>query len=389
MNFWNQELSLLKAEGLHRELKRLESSQSPRVIIDNREVIMLASNNYLGLSTEQEIKEAVIRVIQKYGTGSGGSRLTTGNYDLHEQLEKELADFKNTEDALVFNTGYMANLGVLATVVGSEDVIISDKLNHASIIDGCRLSKAKFLVYKHGNLARLENILKRSSKYRRRLIVTDGVFSMDGDLAPLPEIVELAEKYQALVMVDDAHGTGVLGSKGAGTIEHFGLEGKIDIQVGTLSKALAAEGGFVAGSKNLIDLLRNKARSFIYSTALAPATIAASLASLRYLQSHPELLKNLWRNINLLKDGLEDSGYELLPSNSAIIPIMIGDREKTMELSKALLVEGVLAPGIRPPTVAEGTSRIRVTVMASHSVTDIEEVLDIFARVRRELKLIR
>ena len=389
MNFWNQELSLLKAEGLHRELKRLESSQSPRVIIDNREVIMLASNNYLGLSTEQEIKEAVIRVIQKYGTGSGGSRLTTGNYDLHEQLEKELADFKNTEDALVFNTGYMANLGVLATVVGSEDVIISDKLNHASIIDGCRLSKAKFLVYKHGNLARLENILKRSSKYRRRLIVTDGVFSMDGDLAPLPEIVELAEKYQALVMVDDAHGTGVLGAKGAGTIEHFGLEGKIDIQVGTLSKALAAEGGFVAGSKDLIELLRNKARSFIYSTALAPATIAASLASLRYLQSHPELFKNLWRNVNLLKDGLEDLGYELLPSNSAIIPIMIGDREKTMELSKALLVEGVLASGIRPPTVAEGTSRIRVTVMASHSVTDIEEVLDIFARVRRELKLIR
>lgn len=389
MNFWNQELSLLKAEGLHRELKRLESSQSPRVIIDNREVIMLASNNYLGLSTEQEIKEAVIRVIQKYGTGSGGSRLTTGNYDLHEQLEKELADFKNTEDALVFNTGYMANLGVLATVVGSEDVIISDKLNHASIIDGCRLSKAKFLVYKHGNLARLENILKRSSKYRRRLIVTDGVFSMDGDLAPLPEIVELAEKYQALVMVDDAHGTGVLGSKGAGTIEHFGLEGKIDIQIGTLSKALAAEGGFVAGSKDLIELLRNKARSFIYSTALAPATIAASLASLRYLQSHPELFKNLWRNVNLLKDGLEDLGYELLPSNSAIIPIMIGNREKTIELSKALLVEGVLVPGIRPPTVAEGTSRIRVTVMVSHSVTDIEEVLDIFARVGRELKLIR
>jgi 8-amino-7-oxononanoate synthase len=389
MNFWNQELSLLKAEGLHRELKRLESSQSPRVIIDNREVIMLASNNYLGLSTEQEIKEAVIRVIQKYGTGSGGSRLTTGNYDLHEQLEKELADFKNTEDALVFNTGYMANLGVLATVVGSEDVIISDKLNHASIIDGCRLSKAKFLVYKHGNLARLENILKRSSKYRRRLIVTDGVFSMDGDLAPLPEIVELAEKYQALVMVDDAHGTGVLGSKGAGTIEHFGLEGKIDIQIGTLSKALAAEGGFVAGSKDLIELLRNKARSFIYSTALAPATIAASLASLRYLQSHPELFKNLWRNVNLLKDGLEDLGYELLPSNSAIIPIMIGNREKTIELSKALLVEGVLVPGIRPSTVAEGTSRIRVTVMVSHSVTDIEEVLDIFARVGRELKLIR
>jgi len=385
MKSWNQELSLLKAEGLHRELRRLESAQSPRVIIDNREVIMLASNNYLGLSTEQGIKEAVIRVIQKYGTGSGGSRLTTGNYDLHEQLERELADFKKTEDALVFNTGYMANVGVLTTVVGAEDVIICDKLNHASIIDGCRLSKAKLLVYKHGDLARLEKILKRASKYRRRLIVTDGVFSMDGDLAPLPEIVELAEKYQALVMVDDAHGTGVLGSKGAGTIEHFGLEGKIDIQIGTLSKALAAEGGFVAGSKELIDLLRNKARSFIYSTALAPATIAASLASLRYLQSHPELLNNLWRNINLLKDGLEDLGYELLSSNSAIIPIMIGNTEQTMRLSKSLLEEGVLAPGIRPPTVPRGMSRIRVTVMANHSVADIKEVLEVFTGVKKEI----
>jgi predicted pyridoxal phosphate-dependent acyltransferase len=389
MNFWVEELSLLKEEGLHRELKRLESSQSPRVIIDNQEVIMLASNNYLGLSTRKEIKEEVIQVIEEYGTGSGGSRLTTGNYDLHEELESKLANFKETEAALVFNTGYMANLGVLTTVVGAEDVIICDKLNHASIIDGCRLSKAKLLVYKHGNLERLEMILKRSSKYRKKLIVTDGVFSMDGDLAPLPEIVELAKKYQALVMVDDAHGTGVLGKKGSGIVEYFDLKGKIDIQLGTLSKALGSEGGFVAGSKDLIDLLRNKARAFIYSTALAPATIGASLASLNYLQSHPELIKKLWRNIKLLKDGLEDLGYDLLPSNSAIIPIMIGDTEKTMKLSKSLVKEGVLAPGIRPPTVPRGMSRIRVTVMANHSSEDIEEALDIFARAGREVGLIR
>jgi len=388
MNEWSSELNILKEEGLYRQLRRLEAAQAPRTIINGQEVIMLASNNYLGLSTQPGIKEEVIRVIEKYGTGSGGSRLTTGNYDLHEELERELADFKGTEDALVFNTGYMANIGILTTVVGSEDVIICDKLNHASIIDGCRLSKARLMVYRHNDLERLERVLKRTSKYRRRLIVTDGVFSMDGDLAPLPGIVELATKYDALVMVDDAHGTGVLGQQGTGSIEYYGLKDKIDIQLGTLSKALAAEGGFVAGSKSLIDLLRNKARSFIYSTALAPGTIVASLASLRYLKNHPEIITTLWEKIDLLKSGLDSLGYDLAPSNSAIIPIIIGDKEETMKLSAGLLKEGILAPGIRPPTVSAGTSRIRVTVMANHTRADIKKALDSFARVGRKLDLI-
>lgn len=388
MQEWSVEIELLKSEGLYREVRSLEDSQAPRTVTEGREIILLASNNYLGLTTEPKVKRQTIEIIEKYGTGSGGSRLTTGNYDLHQRLERELADFKQTEAAIIFNTGYMANLGVLSTVVGDGDLIISDELNHASIIDGCRLSKAEVSIYKHADLEDLEIKLKEGQDYRRRLIVTDGVFSMDGDVAPLPGIVDLAQKYQALVMVDDAHGTGVLGANGGGSIEHFGLEEEIDIQLGTLSKALAAEGGFIAGDQVLIDLLRNKARPFIYSTALAPGTIAAGLASLQYLRGNPQILRRLWRNIDLLKFGLKDLGYRLLSSDSAIIPILIGNEEKTMEVSQKLLEEGVLAPGIRPPTVPAGKSRIRATVMANHQIKDIEEVLEVFSRVGKELSLI-
>ncbi|KXS43034.1 8-amino-7-oxononanoate synthase [Candidatus Frackibacter sp. WG12] len=389
---WHKELSreidLIKQKGLYRQLKRLESSQAPRTVINGKEVIMLASNNYLGLTIEPEIKQKTIETVKEYGTGSGGSRLTTGNYDLHQSLESELANFKDTEAAIIFNTGYMANLGVLTTVVGQKDLIISDELNHASIIDGCRLSKAEVVIYKHKDLKDLELKLQKGKNYRRILIVTDGVFSMDGDLTPLPGIVDLASKYQALVMVDDAHGTGVLGESGAGIVEHFNLKNEVDIQVGTLSKALAAEGGFIAGNKLLVDLLRNKARSFIYSTALAPSAIEAGLSSLQYLYNNPQILRRLWRNINLLKSGLKDLGYQLLPSNSPIIPIMIGDEEETIELSHRLLEEGILAPGIRPPTVPKRTSRIRTTVMANHQIKDIEEALEVFAKLGRELNLI-
>ncbi|WP_218124638.1 MULTISPECIES: 8-amino-7-oxononanoate synthase [unclassified Candidatus Frackibacter] len=392
MEEWHKELSreidLIKQKGLYRQLKRLESSQAPRTVINGKEVIMLASNNYLGLTIEPEIKQKTIETVKEYGTGSGGSRLTTGNYDLHQSLESELANFKDTEAAIIFNTGYMANLGVLTTVVGQKDLIISDELNHASIIDGCRLSKAEVVIYKHKDLKDLELKLQKGKNYRRILIVTDGVFSMDGDLTPLPGIVDLASKYQALVMVDDAHGTGVLGESGAGIVEHFNLKNEVDIQVGTLSKALAAEGGFIAGNKLLVDLLRNKARSFIYSTALAPSAIEAGLSSLQYLYNNPQILRRLWRNINLLKSGLKDLGYQLLPSNSPIIPIMIGDEEETIELSHRLLEEGILAPGIRPPTVPKRTSRIRTTVMANHQIKDIEEALEVFAKLGRELNLI-
>ncbi|WP_027338855.1 8-amino-7-oxononanoate synthase [Halonatronum saccharophilum] len=385
MSRWKSELDSLKKEGLYRRLRVLEGSQSPRTIVDGREVIMLASNNYLGLSTNKQVKEEVIEIVRRYGIGSGGSRLTTGNYDLHRELEKRLAQFKETEDALVFNTGYMANIGVLTTLVGKGDIIICDKLNHASIIDGCRLSKAKLRVYRHNNMEQLERKLQGAGKYRRRLIVTDGVFSMDGDLAPLDQIVNLARKYDAMVMVDDAHGTGVLGKNAGGSVEYFGLEGQVDIQLGTLSKALGSEGGFVAGSRELIDLLRNKSRSFVYSTALSPSTIGGSLASLRYLTEHPEIIEKLWNNIKFLKSGLEDLGYDLLPSNSAIIPIIIGDAKRATSLSKALLEEGVLAPAIRPPTVAKGSSRLRVTVMANHSRSDLEEALRAFAKVKSEI----
>jgi len=388
MEKWSRELEVLKEEGLYRQLKVLESAQAPRAVIAGQEVIMLASNNYLGLSVNSEIKDKVMETIKEYGTGSGGSRLTTGSYDLHQRLEEKLADFKSTEASLVFNTGYMANVGVLTTVVGAGDLIISDQLNHASIIDGCRLSKAETTIYRHGDLEDLEKKLQLGANYEQRLIVTDGVFSMDGDLAPLTEIVRLAKKYQALVMVDDAHGTGVLGKSGAGISEHFDLKDQIDIQVGTLSKALAAEGGFVAGSQELIDLLRNKARSFIYSTALAPATIMAGLAAGTYLEENPQLLDQLWDNIKLLTTGLKELGYQLVPSHSAIIPIMIGDENKTVELSKELLEAGVLAPGIRPPTVAGGTSRIRTTVMANHKRQDIEEALESFAEVGKKLGII-
>ncbi|GAB6099349.1 8-amino-7-oxononanoate synthase [Halanaerocella petrolearia] len=388
MKDWVGELDRLKEVGLYRELSVLEDAQAPQTIVDGQEIIMLASNNYLGLSVNPKVKDEVIKIVEDYGTSSGGSRLTTGNYDLHQELEEKLANFKKSEAAIVFNTGYMTNLGVLTTVVGDEDLIISDELNHASIIDACRLSKAEVAIYQHANLDDLRAKLEAGQNYNRRLIVTDGVFSMDGDLAPLPAIVELAQEYNALVMVDDAHGTGVLGENGAGSSQYFNLQDEVDIQVGTLSKALAAEGGFVAGSQELIDLLCNKARSFIYSTALAPGTIAASLASLQYLQDNPQVLERLWRNIKLLKTGLQDLGYQLLPSNSAIIPIMIGDEEETMKLSRSLLEEGILAPGIRPPTVPEGTSRIRVTVMANHQVQDLERSLTSFSKAGKELDLI-
>jgi len=384
MEEWTRELNRLQEDGLYRNLQTITTAQTPTTVVDGQEVIMLASNNYLGLTNNREVKDATIEVIREYGTGAGGSRLTTGNYDLHEQLEEKIAQFKGTEAALVFNTGYMANLGVLSTVLTEDDLILSDQLNHASIIDGCKLGGATVEVYQHGNPNHLEEKLRKNYQdYNNILIVSDGVFSMDGDLAPVPEIVDLATEYNALVMIDDAHGTGVVGAKGKGVVDYFDLVEEVDIQVGTLSKALAGEGGFVAGSQELIDLLRNKARSFIYSTALAPGTIASSLTAINYLEQHQQLVSELHTNINFLKSSLEELGYQLLDSSSAIIPIMIGSEKKALQLSQQLLDEGVLAPAIRPPTVPEGTSRIRATVMANHSHEDLREVVDAFALLKK------
>ncbi|MDF9408077.1 MAG: 8-amino-7-oxononanoate synthase [Pelotomaculum sp. PtaB.Bin013] len=384
MNFVVEEMEQLLKKGYYRQMRRLDGSQASRTVIGGKECVLLSSNNYLGLTEHPEVKEAAKLAVDRWGAGSGGSRLITGNYALHEEMEKEIARFKREEGAITFSSGYMANFGVIQALVDRGDVVLSDELNHSSIVDGCRLSRAKVKVYRHRDMEHLEKILRQAKGYRRRLIVTDGVFSMDGDLAPLPDIVALAGQYGAFVMVDDAHGTGVLGRRGAGTVEHFGLEGKVQVQMGTLSKALGSAGAYVAGKRELIDYLRNKTRSFIYSTAPAPAAVGAALAALRLVERQPEIRAQLWENARYLRVGLKSMGYKVPSEDSPIIPVLIGDADKTMHLAQALLEEGVFAPGIRPPTVPQGTCRIRATVMAIHTRGDLDQALSAFARAGRD-----
>lgn len=383
-----EQLADIRRQGLFRELKTLSGPQEPVVVKDGRECLLMASNGYLGLAAHKEVIAASLEATAKFGTGSGGSRLISGNTFLHEELENALADFKGTEAAIVFNTGYMANLGVISSLAGQGDVIFSDELNHASIIDGCRLSRAKVKVYRHGDLGHLENLLAEEPPGGRKLIVTDGVFSMDGDIAPLPGIVKLAGEYGAMVMVDDAHGTGVLGAKGRGTAEYFGLKDQVDIQMGTLSKALGSEGGFVTGSKELIQYLRNRARPFIFSTGLAPGVVAAALAALKVVELEPWRRERLKENAGRLREGLKAMGYKVIPTETPIIPVLVGEAETTLALARALDEGGVFAPAIRPPTVPPGTCRIRVTVMASHTAGHIDRALDIFREAGRKVGLI-
>lgn len=382
-----EQLAGIRKQGLFRELKTLSGPQEPVVIKDGRECLLMASNSYLGITTHKEVVAAALEATANYGTGSGGSRLISGNTVLHEELERALADFKGTEAAIVFNTGYMANLGVISSLADQGDVIFSDELNHASIIDGCRLSRAKVKVYRHGDLNHLESLIAEELSGGRKLIVTDGVFSMDGDLAPLPGIVELAREYGAMVMVDDAHGTGVLGANGQGTAEHFGLKEQIDIQLGTLSKALGSEGGFAAGDEELIQYLRNRARTFIFSTGLAPGVIAAALAALKVVDLEPWRRERLKENANRLREGLTAMGYRVIPTETPIIPVLVGEAETTVALARALDEGGVFAPAIRPPTVPPGTCRIRVTVMASHTTEHIDRALEVFREAGRQVGL--
>ena len=388
MDLLKEELRYLKKHNLYRQLKCLDGPQAARTIVDRRSCILLSSNNYLGLTEHPEVKAAASKAVAEWGTGAGGSRLTTGSFRLYEELENEITRFKRTEAAVVFNTGYMANLGVITALTDKKDVVISDELNHASIIDGCQLSRAEKKIFRHRDMVHLEELLQQTQKYRRRLIVTDGVFSMDGDIAPLPEIIILAKRYNALVMVDDAHATGVLGNRGAGTAEHFNLEGEIPIQMGTLSKSLGSAGAYVTGQRELIDYLINKARSFIFSTALPPAAIGAAIAAIRIIEQNPEILKKLWANTYYLRSGLKKLGYHLLAQETPIIPILIGNDQKTMQIAQALLDRGVFASGIRPPTVPPGTSRIRVTVMATHTKEDLDLALNAFEEVGKEMGLI-
>ncbi|MFF2589787.1 8-amino-7-oxononanoate synthase [Peribacillus butanolivorans] len=380
---WEKELQKIKEGGLYRQLQTVETmSDQGYAMVNGHKMMMFASNNYLGLANDRRLIEASVQATQRFGTGSTGSRLTTGNTIVHEKLEKRLAEFKQTDSAIVLNTGYMANIAALTTLVGKDDLILSDEMNHASIIDGCRLSRAETIIYRHADLLDLEMKLQINTRYRKRIIVTDGVFSMDGDIAPLPGIVELAKRYDALVMVDDAHATGVLGKDGRGTSEHFGLKGKIDIEMGTLSKAVGAEGGYIAGSRSLVDYVLNRARPFVFSTALSAGVVASALTAVDIIQSEPERRVRLRAMSQRLYNELTSLGYTVSGGETPILAIICGEPEQAMFLSKELHKHGIYAPAIRPPTVPSGTSRIRLTLMATHQEEQMSHVIDVFRTIR-------
>ncbi|MGR3311081.1 MAG: 8-amino-7-oxononanoate synthase [Candidatus Brocadiales bacterium] len=386
MDFLIDKLKELKESGLFRDLKTVEGAQEPFLKIDGKRYLSFCSNNYLGLASHPKVMQAATEAIEKYGWGAGASRLVSGNTALHERLEEEIALFKHTEDSIVFPTGYMANIGAICSLVSQGDIVIGDILNHASIVDGCRQSGATFRFYPHCDMNKLEHILRKASEYRKRLIVTDSVFSMDGDIAPLPEIVDLAQRYNAMTMIDEAHGTGVFGKGGRGVAEHFNLEGRIDVVMGTLSKAMGSLGGFVAGSRDLAAYLRNRARSFMYTTALPPAVCAASIAALRLIQEEPSLREMLWRNASCVEEGLKKIGLykgvgaycntPMLTQKGPIFPIIIGESRRALEVSNQLFEENIFIPAIRPPTVPEGTSRLRLTVMSTHTPEHIHKLID-------------
>jgi 8-amino-7-oxononanoate synthase len=381
------ELKRIKESGLYRQMKYLQSPQQPYVKIAGKSYLMLSSNSYLGLCNDQRLKQAAMDAMEKYGVGSGGSRLTTGSYEVHKKLEDEIAAFKRAEAALLFNTGYMANVGAISSIAGKDWVIFSDRFNHASIIDGCRLSGAEIIIYEHCDASDLET-KAHSHRGRRALVVTDGIFSVDGDIAPLPEIVQVAKKYNMLLMVDDAHATGVLGENGGGTADYFGLQNEIDIQMGTFSKALASEGGFIAGNRGLIDYLANKARSFIFSTALAPATVAVSLRALEIVQAEPRLRQSLIANSAWFREKLREIGFEIMDFPTPIISIVLGPPDLTVNFSNRLMGEKIFVSAIRPPTVPQGTSRLRINLMATHTADDLAPVIDSMASIGKELGIL-
>lgn len=383
------ELDEMKQQGTFRTLIPLESDQASKVVIDGKELIQLSSNNYLGLTTHPRLVEASIKAAEKFGAGTGSVRTIAGTFTMHEELETKLAEFKHTEAALVFQSGFTTNQGVLSSILTKEDVVISDSLNHASIIDGIRLTKAARKVYNHVDMEDLERALKESADYRVRLVVTDGVFSMDGNIAPLPEIVELAEKYDALVMVDDAHASGVLGQNGRGTVNHFGLDGRVHIQVGTLSKAVGVLGGYVASTRTLIDYLIQKGRPFLFSTSHPPAVTAACIEAINVLIEEPELIEKLWDNAKFFKKGLEDLGFDTGKSETPVTPVIVGDEALSHQFSDKLREYGVFAQGIAFPTVAKGHARVRTIVTAEHSKEELQTALDIFEKAAKELNILK
>jgi glycine C-acetyltransferase len=388
LGFVEEELDELREKGLFRRLRELESPQGPRAVFDGREVINLSSNNYLGLTTHPRLVRAALEATEHFGAGSGSVRTIAGTMTLHEELERRLAAFKHTEAALVFQSGFTCNTGIIPVLVGEGDAILSDALNHASIIDGIRLTRAERKIWPHADMNALEAALKETQSARRRLVITDGVFSMDGDIANLPDIVALAERYNAIVFVDDAHSSGVLGKNGRGSVDHFGLHGRVHVQVGTLSKALGALGGYVASTQGLRDLLIHRGRPFLFSTSHPPAVAAACIAAIDVLENEPELIDRLWENTRYFKTGLRRLGFNTGSSESPITPVIAGEGRKAMELSDRLFAEGVFAQGIGYPTVPEGKARVRTIVTATHTTADLDQALAAFERAGRALGLL-
>lgn len=388
--FLSENLDVLKSKGLYNVINVLEGANGPVIKIDGRELINLSSNNYLGFATNERLKKADIEAVNKYGVGAGAVRTINGTMDIHSKLEKKLAEFKHTESAIAFQSGFNCNMGAISAVMDKDDAILSDELNHASIIDGCRLSRAKIIRVKHSDMEDLRlqaKLAKESGLYKKIMYITDGVFSMDGDVAKLPEIVEIAKEFDLITYVDDAHGSGVMG-KGAGTVHHFGLSKEIDFQIGTLSKAIGVVGGYVAGTKDLIDWLKVRARPFLFSTSLTPGSAAACIEAIDMMTESPEYNEKLWENGNYLKAGLKKLGFNIGHSETPITPVIIGDEVKTQAFSKKLFEEGVYCKSIVFPTVPMGTGRVRNMPTAAHTKELLDEALKIYEKVGKELGVI-
>ncbi|HGV8372103.1 TPA: glycine C-acetyltransferase [Enterococcus faecium] len=388
--YLEKELDQLKEKGLYNTIDILESENVACIIVDGKKMINLASNNYLGFANREELKKACIEATETYGVGAGAVRTINGSLKIHQQLEEKIAEFKGTEAAIAFQSGFNCNMGAISAVMTKEDAILSDELNHASIIDGCRLSGAKIIRIKHQDMKDLEKKAKEaieSKKYKKIMYITDGVFSMDGDIARLPEIIPIVEKYGLITYVDDAHGSGVTG-KGAGTVKHFGLSDKIDMQMGTLSKAIGVVGGYVAGSKTLIDWLKARSRPFLFSTSLTPGAAAAALASITLMQEHPELVEKVWENANYFKEELKKVGYNIGMSETPITPVILGDEKVTQTFSKKLIEHGIYAKPIVYPTVPLGTGRIRNMPTAEHTREMLDEAVAVYQKIGKEMEII-
>jgi glycine C-acetyltransferase len=389
LRYLSDELNRLREQKLYQKLRILETEQLPVSRFDGREVVNLSSNNYLGLTTHPKLKQRALEAIEKFGVGSGAVRTIAGTMTVHMALEEKIARFKRAEASVVFQSGFTANAGTVQAILGRDDVIISDELNHASIIDGCRLSRAEIKVFPHKDVEGCEKILKELSGHKgRKLLITDGVFSMDGDIAPLPQLVELAERYGCIMMIDDAHASGVLGSNGRGTVDHFNLHGRVDIEVGTLSKAIGALGGYVCSTRDTIEFLYHRARPFLFSTSHPPSVAATCIAAFEVLEEEPQLIERLWANTKFFKEGLKTLGFNTGASETPITPVMVGDAALAHEFSRQGFAAGVFAPSIGYPTVPQGKARLRTIVTATHSREQLSRALEILATTAKKLKII-